>query len=132
MDFILSINCIDTLLKELYTIFGNLIIVFLLWSSVHPLLSVRSSSPLWTALKLCWESPLAMKIYVNWCLLYVMAHTTQRISSRPIADKWLVSGNGGCHLNGHKNTILGQIVDITDNLLLEELWTVDYCIFVLC
>ena len=52
--------------------------------------------------------------------------------SRPIVDKWLVSGNGDRHLTEHKKKIPGQIVDITDNFLLEELWTVDYCILVLC
>ena len=51
MDFIYQVNCIPTLLKELYAVFGKLIIVFLPWSSVHPLLSVRGSSPLW---KVCW------------------------------------------------------------------------------
>ena len=37
MDFIYHINCFHTLLKELYAIFGNLI-VFLPWSSVYELL----------------------------------------------------------------------------------------------
>jgi len=73
MDFIYHINCIHILLKELYAVFGNLIIVFLPWSSVLPLLSVRGSSPLWIALNLCWGTPLARKIYMIWCLLHVMA-----------------------------------------------------------
>ena len=29
------------------------------------------------------------------------------------------------HLNTHKKKIPGQIVDVTNNLLLDELWTVD-------
>jgi len=43
------------------------------------------------------------------------------MAHRPIVDKWLVSGNGGHHLNEYKKKIPGQIVDITDNLLVEEL-----------
>ena len=35
------------------------------------------------------------------------------------------------HLNNHKKKIPGQIVDMTNNLLLDELWTVDYYVFVL-
>jgi len=102
--------------------FGNLIIVFLPWSSFHSLLSVRSSSPL------CWGISLAREIYVISCLLHVMAHY-QRISSRPIADKWLLSGNGGCHVNRHNKKIPGQNMDITDNLLLGELcWLLYTCI----
>jgi len=93
------------------------------------MLSVKCSSPLWTALKLCWGTPMSRKIYVISCLLHVMA-TTQSISSRSIVDKWLVSGNGGSHFSRHKKKIPGQIVDITNILLLEELWTVDYYICV--
>ena len=37
-----------------------------------------------------------------------------------VVDKWLECGNGGCHLSSHKKKIPGQIVDITDNLLLDE------------
>jgi len=44
MDFIYHINCIHTLLKEINAVFGNLIIVFLPWSSVYPLLDVRQFS----------------------------------------------------------------------------------------
>jgi len=36
------------------------------------------------------------------------------------------------HLNSHKKKISVQIVDMTNNLLLDELWTVDYYILVLC
>jgi len=105
MDFIYHINCIHTLLKKLYAIFGNFIIVFLPWSSVHPLLSVRGSSPLWISLKLCWGTPLAMWFDVH-CMWWP---ATQRISSQPI-DKWLVSGNGGFYWTGHKKQI-PQCVD---------------------
>jgi len=37
------------------------------------------------------------------------------------------------HLNGHKKKNPGQIMDMTNiNLLLDELWTVDYYILLLC
>jgi len=58
--------------------------------------------------------------------------TTQKISSKPVVAKWLVSGNGGRHFNEHKKKIPGQIVNITDILLPEELWTVAYCLIVFC
>jgi len=36
------------------------------------------------------------------------------------------------HLNKHKKKILGQIVDITNNLLLDDLLTVDYYSLIVC
>ena len=36
------------------------------------------------------------------------------------------------HLNNHKKKNPGQIVDMTNNLLLDELWIVDYYILELC
>jgi len=36
------------------------------------------------------------------------------------------------HLNSHKKQTPGQIVDTTKIFLLDELWTVDYYILVLC
>ena len=60
----------------------------------------------------------------DWPVVFV--YHTQRIYSRPIVDKWLVSGNGVRHLNGHKKKIPGQIVDITANLLLDELLIIVY------
>ena len=79
MDFIYYINCIHTLLRELYAVFGNLIIVFLPWSSFHPLLSVRGGSPLWIALTFSWGTPLARKIYLIWCLLPWWPATPKKI-----------------------------------------------------
>jgi len=36
------------------------------------------------------------------------------------------------HLNSQKKNIPGQIMDMTNNLLLDELWTFDYYILILC
>ena len=36
------------------------------------------------------------------------------------------------HLNSHNKKIPGQTVDMTNNLLLDELWTVKYYILALC
>jgi len=100
MDFIYHINCIRTLLKELYAVFGNLIIVFLPWS-IH--CWVWEAVLLWISLKLCRGIPWQGKS--TWFDAYCMWWpATQRISSRPI-DKWLVSGNDGLYWNGHKKQI---------------------------
>jgi len=111
----LSISCVFVWLlysyftEGMYAVFGNLIFVFLPWSSVHPLLSVRGSSPLWIALKvikLCWPGK------YTWFNAYCMWWpATQRISSRPI-EKWLISGNGSLHLNSTRTTFLNVLMKI--------------------
>jgi len=100
MDFIYHI-----LLKELYAVFGNLIIVFLLcpftaecerqffsMNSIKTLLSIH----------------LARKIYVIWSLLHVMA----RYRKNFFQAYWKVAGNGGLQLNGTRKKWLNVLMKI--------------------
>jgi len=60
-----------------------------------------------------------------WVVLWCDGPLYTKFLPRPVVDKWPVSGKH--HFKGHKKKIPSQIVDITNNLLLDELCIVLEC-----